>query len=174
MAEALRIIQPGGLALAAVMARKGVDASTIGERLGLTPPTDPTAARNPSMTLIGTGPGTWLAVGEAGQGDWVAGLEATLAGIASVSDQSSGYVVLRFSGQGAGALLQKGAFIDLDPAAFAIGAAATTVIGHLGVILWKVDDAPSFDVALFRSYAKSFQAWIAANAGGQALPVSIA
>jgi heterotetrameric sarcosine oxidase gamma subunit len=149
-----------------------VDATTIGTRLGLAPPIGPTAARNATMALIGTGPGAWLAVGEAGQTDWAMTLAETLVGIASVSDQSSGYVVLRFSGVGAGALLQKGAFIDIDPAAFAVGAAATTVIGHVGVILWKVDDAPSFDVALFRSYAKSFRDWIAANVGSPALQVS--
>jgi methylglutamate dehydrogenase subunit D len=81
-----------------------------------------------------------------------------------VTDQSSGYVIFRLSGEGATALLQKGAFIDLDPVAFAVGAAATTVIAHIGVIIWKLDDVPTFDIALFRSFAGSFRDWIAANA----------
>ena len=78
-------------------------------------------------------------------------------------------MVFRLSGEGAGALLQKGAFVDLDPVAFACGVAATTVIAHIGVIIWKVDDAPTFDVALFRSFAGSFRHWIAANAPGPSI-----
>jgi sarcosine oxidase subunit gamma len=163
VAEALEITERKGLALATVMARKGVDAAALAARLGLTPPTGPRAARNERMTLVGVGPGVWLAVGEDGQAGWVERLGETLAGLASVSDQSAGYGVLRISGPGARALLQAGAFVDLDPAVFLRGSAATTVIAHIGVTLWAVDDAPSFDVALFRSFAGSFRDWIAAH-----------
>jgi methylglutamate dehydrogenase subunit D len=166
VAEALRITERSALALASVMARKGVDAAALTERLGLAPPEGPQVSRDLAMTLIGVGPGAWLAIGERGPAGWAAGLGERLAGIASVTDQSSGYVIFRLSGEGAGALLQKGAFIDLDPVAFACGVAATTVIAHIGVILWKADDAPTFDVALFRSFAGSFRDWIAANAPG--------
>jgi heterotetrameric sarcosine oxidase gamma subunit len=166
VAEALRITERSTLALASVMARKGVDAAALTERLGLAPPEGPQAARDDETTLIGVGPGAWLAIDERGRAGWAAGLGERLAGIASVTDQSSGYVIFRLSGEGAGALLQKGAFIDLDPVAFACGVAATTVIAHIGVIIWKVDDAPTFDVALFRSFAGSFRDWIALNAPG--------
>ena len=169
MAEALRITARSTLALASVMARKGVDAAALAERLGLAPPDGPRTARDEAMTLIGVGPGAWLAIDERGRAGWAAGLGERLAGIASVTDQSSGYVVFRLSGEGAGAMLQKGAFIDLDPIAFACGVAATTLIAHIGVIIWKVDDAPTFDVALFRSFAGSFRHWIAANAPGPSI-----
>ncbi|MDB5480894.1 MAG: hypothetical protein JWO83_1947 [Caulobacteraceae bacterium] len=172
MAEPLQITARGKVALATVMARKGVDAAAIGASLGLTPPTGPLTAQDETMTLIGVGPGAWLAISEYGQAGWAAMLGGKLAGIASVSDQTSGYIVLRVSGEGAGDLLQKGAFIDLDRTAFGVGAAATTVIAHIGVILWKVDDAPTFDVALFRSFADSFRDWIAASAPGLAAPSS--
>jgi heterotetrameric sarcosine oxidase gamma subunit len=171
VADVLQIAARGKIALATVMARKGVDAAAIGASLGLTPPTGPRAARDETMTLIGVGPGAWLAISEYGQSGWADMLGGKLAGMASVSDQTSGYVVLRVSGEGAGDLLQKGAFVDLDPTAFPIGAAATTVIAHIGVILWKVDDS-TFDVALFRSFAGSFRDWIAASAPGIAAPSS--
>jgi sarcosine oxidase subunit gamma len=90
--------------------------------------------------------------------------------LASVSEQSAGYAVLRLRGPGAAELLQKGAFIDLDPRVFAVGDAAVTVIAHIGVVLWKVDDAPTFDVAVFRSLLGSFQDWIAAASVGAVAP----
>jgi methylglutamate dehydrogenase subunit D len=166
VAEALQIIQRDTIALAIVMARKGVAADSLGAKLGLTPPTGPSVVRKDDVAVVGTGPGVWLAVAENGRADWADWLGETLAGLASVSDQSGGYAVFRVSGSGASALLQKGAAIDLDPVVFCVGAAATTVIGHVGVILWKVDDGPTFDVALFRSFADSFRDWTLANADG--------
>lgn len=164
MAEPVSIGERRDIALAAVMARKGVTAEALGERLGLLAPGTPRAARDGNLTLIATGPGVWLAVAETDRDDWAEALGSTLRGIASVSEQTAGYTVLRMTGPGAGALLQKGAFVDLDPAVFAVGAAAVTVIAHIGVILWKVDEAPSFDVAVFRSLAGSFRAWVMASA----------
>ena len=171
MAEGLRIIERKGLRLAAVMARKGVAAESIGAKLGLAPPVGPQVARDAATTLVGTAPGMWLAIAEDGRPGWVEQLSEALAGAASVSDQSSGYLVLRISGDGAQALLQKGAFIDLDPSVFPAGSAAVTVIAHIGVILWKVDDAPTFDVALFRSFEGSFSDWIAWAAPGAAVQI---
>ena len=166
MSDALNIMERKPIALATVMARKGVTAKMLGASLGLAPPAGPNATRNNAVTLVGTGPGVWLAIAEDGRTDWADWLGDTLAGLASVSDQSAGYAVFRIGGAGASELLQKGAAIDLDPVAFGVGAAATTVIGHIGVILWKVDDGPTFDVALFRSFTDSFRDWIAANADG--------
>ena len=163
MAEPVQIIERVGLTMATVMARKGASPAAIGERLGLAPADGPRVSRAGALALIGVGPGVWLAAAEDGRA--TAELAERLAGLASVSDQSSTYRVLRFTGPGAGRLLQKGAFIDLDPHAFPPGAAAVTVIAHVGVTLWKVDAAPTFDVAVFRSYAGSFQHWIA-SAGG--------
>jgi sarcosine oxidase subunit gamma len=80
--------------------------------------------------------------------------------LASVSDQSSGYAVLRVTGPTARHLLSRGAFIDFHPSVFGPGSAAVTTIAHIGVVLWQLDDAPTYDVALFRSYAESFWHWI--------------
>jgi sarcosine oxidase subunit gamma len=166
VAEVLEITARRNIALATVMARKGVDAAALAARLGVTPPTGPRTAQEDGVMLIGTGPGVWLAIAEDRRAGWADRLRETLAGIASISDQTAGYTVLRMSGSGAQELLQRGAFIDLDPTAFGPGAAASTVIGHIGVILWKVDDAPTFDIALFRSFTRSFRDWIAANSAG--------
>jgi sarcosine oxidase subunit gamma len=167
VAEGLTVQMREGLALATVMARKGVSAQAIGEALSATAPEGPRIGVGEGLSLIGTGPGTWLALAEAGDADFEAGLRARLGPLASVSDQSSGYVVFRLAGPAARTLLQRGAPIDLHPAAFPAGGAAVTVIAHVGVILWLADEAPSFDVAVFRSFAGSFRHWL--DAAAQAL-----
>jgi sarcosine oxidase subunit gamma len=90
-------------------------------------------------------------------------LAASLAGLASIADQSSSYAVLRIKGVSAREILSRGAFIDFDPSVFGPGSAAVTTISHIGVLIWQVDDAPTYDVALFRSYAGSFWHWMTAT-----------
>ena len=171
MADALTIAERRGLGLAAVMARAGADEAVLGARLGAVPPSGPRTAPAGDLLLVGVGPGAWLAVLEGGA-PAVEALEAELAGSASVSDQSAGYVVFRLSGEGARRLLQAGAFIDLDADAFPAGSAAVTAIAHMGVILWAADPAPAFDLAVFRSLAGSFRDWLAETAAGLGLAIS--
>jgi sarcosine oxidase subunit gamma len=47
---------------------------------------------------------------------------------------------------------------------FATGSAATSVIALMGVTLWQVDDAPTYDLAVFRSLAGSFWTWLTDSA----------
>ena len=68
--------------------------------------------------------------------------------------------MLRLSGDGARQLLQRGAAIDLHPSVFAAGGGAVTMIAHVGVIFWQVDDRPTYDIATFRSYADNFRHWL--------------
>ncbi len=94
---------------------------------------------------------------------WAA-LPNKLAGIAAISDQSGGYVIYRIAGRDTRALIQRGVSIDLHPDVFQTGSAASTLIAHIGVILWQIDDAPTFEIAVFRSYAASFRHWLDATA----------
>jgi sarcosine oxidase subunit gamma len=97
---------------------------------------------------------------ESGADGHAARLRERLGALASVCDQSGGYQILQLSGPDARTLLQRGAAIDLHPSAFASGSVATTVIAHIGVILRQLDAAPTYEVALFRSYAASFRHWL--------------
>lgn len=160
MVERLTIEQRSGFGLATVMARKGADASAIGAALGVTLIDGPSCSAGDGLTLLGTGPGSWLAQADAPPADWEAGLRARLGPLGSVSDQSGGYVVFRLAGAGARTILQRGAAIDFDPAVFAPGAVAITVIAHIGVIIRQIDAGPTYDVALFRSFADSFRHWL--------------
>lgn len=160
MAERLTIEARTGFGLAAVMARKGVAAAAIAEALGATAPDGPAWTRGGGFMLLGTGPGSWLVLSEDGPADHAARLRERLGALASVSDQSGGYQILRLTGPDARTLLQRGVAIDLHPQAFRPGSAATTVIAHIGVILWQLDETPTYELALFRSYVASFRDWL--------------
>jgi methylglutamate dehydrogenase subunit D len=161
VADDLQISECRDFGLATVMLRKGADAAAVGAVLGVAMPTGPACVTADGVTVIGTGPGVWLAFAANAEPGWGTDLAARLPGT-SVSDQSGGYEILKLSGPGARRALQKGAFIDLDPSAFGPGSAATTVIAHIGVVIWQGADAASFHVALFRSYARSFREWLRA------------
>ncbi len=160
MPDHVSIEERGDLALASVMARKGVSADAIGEALGIALADAATVSGTGPTMLLGTGPGTWLALHDRPDPGFADALAHKLAGIASVSDQSSGYVVFRVSGPGVRKLVQRGAGIDLHPDAFRAGSVATTLIAHIGVIVRQVDDAPTYDIAAFRSFAGSLRDWI--------------
>ena len=148
-----------GLGIATVMARKGVTGAAIGAILGVEPPAGPGAAYANDLTIIGTGPESWLVV-KANAPDFANQLSTTLAGLASVSDQSGGYVVTRLAGPQARTVLQRGAAIDFHPDSFRPGSAVTSVIAHIGVIIWQLDEQPSYQIATFRSYTHSFRHWL--------------
>lgn len=152
------------MGIATIIARKDIDPEAIGLVIGGSPPKGPTRVEGDRLALLGTGPNTWLALTETPEPDWSAKLADKLVGLASVSDQSGGYHLLRIAGQDARRVLQRGAFIDLHPSVFRMGSVATTVIAHIGVIFWQLDDAPTFEVATFRSYAFSFRKWLDATA----------
>jgi sarcosine oxidase subunit gamma len=143
------------------MARKGVSADELGRALEVEAPVCPRLCRGvQGLALIGTGAGTWLAYADDVPPLWADALRDRLAGLASVSDQSDGYVVTRLAGEGARTALQRGAAIDFHPEVFGPGSAATTVIAHIGAIIWQIDAQPTYDVAVFRSFADSFRHWL--------------
>jgi sarcosine oxidase subunit gamma len=155
-----------GLGLATVAARKGAPVRTaVTSSYGVDLPDDSTVARGPEVSFVGYGPGQWLAVSEALAGEALArDLAQRLKGLASISDQNGGRTVLRLSGPRARDLLAKGLPADLHPRVFGPGRAVTSTISLMGVQLWQVDDAPTYDIALFRSVSASFWRWLTASA----------
>ena len=160
-----------GLGIATLMARGGGTARLAEQvaELGVALPDGPRALVAGDVTIVGTGAGTWLLLSAGAGSCWAADLAHAYRDVASVADQSSGYAVLRLSGEGARALLSRGAFLDFHPDMFAPGAAAVTLIAHMGVILWQRDAAPTFEIALFRSLAESFWHWLESAAAGAGL-----
>jgi heterotetrameric sarcosine oxidase gamma subunit len=149
-------------AMATVMSRgdEAALAVRIHDAFAIALPSGPQRVSNGVEAFIGIGPGVWLAVFEKAAPLMASELAASLAGLASVADQTSAYAVLRLTGDFAREVLSRGAFIDFDPSVFGPGSAAVTTISHIGVSIWQIDDAPTFEIALFRSYAESFWHWL--------------
>ncbi|WP_083216106.1 sarcosine oxidase subunit gamma [Rhizorhabdus dicambivorans] len=164
MADDFALVERSSLGLATVMARKDISAADIGRALGMPMPDGPFESTGVDMSLLGTGPGSWLALCEKPGEDWADGLAAKLDGLASLSDQSGAYVVFRLGGARARRLLQQGVALDLDPEVFPPHRVAVTMIAHIGVILWRCAARDAFDVAIFRSFATSFRQWATATA----------
>lgn len=149
---------------ATLMLHRHVAPIQLADAIGVELPTRPGCSHTAGLTVLATGPATWLAVCDEAAPEWVQGLQESCRGIASVSDQSGGLVAWRLSGSGARTLLQRGAFVDLHPQSFGAGDAVTTSIAHIGVTIWQIKGSPSFHLAVFRSYAHSFTEWIDAHA----------
>jgi methylglutamate dehydrogenase subunit D len=159
------------LAMATVMSR-GDDralAEKIHREFGLALPSTPRRVSNGVKAFVGIGPNVWLAVFDTPDPLMASELTSSLAGLASVSDQTSTYAVLRISGPSARQILSRGAFVDFDPLVFGAGSAAVTMISHIGVIIWQIDDVPTFEIALFRSFTDSFWHWIEASCAALAV-----
>lgn len=150
--------------VATVAARKGAVAATIerlGALLGTVPQDRPVAVAGGGVTLVGTGPGRWTAVSES-VADLEAALGPALVGVAAVIDQSGGQIAFEITGPGVDDLLAALVAIDLDPAVFPVGAAATTSVAHVGVTLWRGETAWTFLVG--RSFAVAFERAVVASA----------
>jgi sarcosine oxidase subunit gamma len=145
------------VALASVIARRGGQealAARVRGILDLDLPDRPRWAAAGPVALVWAGPGQWLAVDQGEEGAiFEDRLRRDFAGLASVSDQSDGRVLLRISGPSARAALAKGVMIDLHPRAFEPGDAALSQIAHIGVHFWQLDDAPTYELAVFRSFS---------------------
>jgi sarcosine oxidase subunit gamma len=118
------------------------------------------------VTLLGVGPGKWLAMSE--REGFVADLVVKLDGSASVVEQSDALAILELSGPALPTTLEKGFQIDLR--AFAIDDCAVTSVNHVGATIWKTADA-TFEIAVARSLAGSFLHWLGACAGACGLSV---
>jgi sarcosine oxidase, subunit gamma len=107
-------------------------------------PTPPTG-----FDLRSAGPGQWFAVAPAGADQTAAFGESVF-----IVDQSHGRVLIRISGAPVRKVLAKGTALDLHPDHFAIGAATTTLIGHISVNLCRTGEA-EFELLVLRGFAES-------------------
>lgn len=113
------------------------------------------------VDALWAGPDQWLAIADRQRGrDLENELRPILNGFGSVTDQSDARAVVRVSGPRARDLLAKGVPIDLDPRAFPANGVAITHAAHIGVILWQLGATQTYELAMFRSFADSFERWL--------------
>jgi methylglutamate dehydrogenase subunit D len=169
------------LALAYVLARNGKAEALrrrVQDRFGLSLPIAAQRAPNAGypgaegLNFIWAGPSRWLAGTSAQAGASLeAMLRSELSGMASVINQTDGRCVFRISGPGLREVLAKGLPIDLDPRVFGPGDTALTLIGYINVHFWQVDNTPTYDFTVPRSFAASFCDWLFAAAASHGLVI---
>jgi methylglutamate dehydrogenase subunit D len=156
------------LALASIIARRGRERDlkdAIAEAFEIELPDGPRVATNGALSFAGIGPHRWFAAAEnAADTDFVARLQQRLASLASITDQSDGRVVLRLRGNRVRDVLAKGVPLDLHHRSFKTGDVASTLVGHVGVQIEQLDDAPTFRLMAFRSLAGSLWSWLTKSA----------
>ncbi|RJF94705.1 sarcosine oxidase, gamma subunit [Oleomonas cavernae] len=149
-----------GLSIASVAERRH-GAAGLAELMainyGLTLPRRPAHVGAGALGAVAVGPGRWLVLGAPPD------LGRSLHGVASVTEQSDGFVPVTLSGPSVLKCLAKGVPLDLHAAAFPPGSAATTIVAHIGVTLWCLDATPRFALLIARSYWVSFMAWLIAS-----------
>ena len=150
--------------LAIVMVRAGKQADLLVrslERFGLSLPTIPRREFRGPLSFAWAGPGKWLAMLESACGTgFESGLREGFAGLASVTNQSDGRSIIRVGGPKARDALAKGVPLDLDPRSFRVGDTALTVVANINVHFWQIDESPTYEFAVFRSFAVAFHEWL--------------
>ena len=163
-APGITISEQTDLALATVMARKGQSAelsARVKALFAVELPMTPRHAATSQVHFIWTGPGRWLAATRNRSPSIFEGdLRQAFSGLASVTSQSDGRSIIRISGAKAREALAKGVPLDLDPRAFGPGDTAMTLVAHINVHVWQSDAAPTYDFAVFSSFAASFCEWL--------------
>lgn len=160
----LSISPNDGMTLASLAAAKGKRealAAAIQEKYGVMLPSTPQRVEGNGIAILWAGPDQWLVMAERTNGrDLEVELKPVVAGLAAVTDQTDARAILRISGPRAREVLAKGVPIDLHPRVFAPGSVAITHASHIGVILWQLDAAPTYELAVFRSFAQSLADWV--------------
>jgi heterotetrameric sarcosine oxidase gamma subunit len=158
------ISERSGLALCSVLARRGCEpelAKRVRDKLGVELPPAQKYNRSSSIAIASAGPGQWLIMADQAKSEqFELQLRTELAGLASIFNQSDGRTVVQVSGPRTRDALAKGVLIDLHPSVFGVGSSAVTSIAYIGVHFWQIDDKPTYEFAMFRSFAKSFCSWL--------------
>jgi heterotetrameric sarcosine oxidase gamma subunit len=136
------------------------------DRLPGGPADRPAVAQVPGAPpLLQVGPQRWLLVDRRDQ------LESLTASLATsldraadagfvVSDLSQARTVLRIAGGRARDVLAKGCALDLHSGVFPVGSCAATSVAGLAAVLVAVDDAPTYDLHVARTYGQYAWEWI--------------
>lgn len=129
-------------------------------------------SQSAELTALFISPAEFLLVARlAGLDELAARLASALGGQeAALVDVSSNFAVFRLSGPRAASVLARGCSVELEPPAFNAGCCATTKIGRITTLIHRVNEEPSFDVYVGRSFSASLLSWFAGFAELEELP----
>ena len=121
--------------------------------------------------LFWMSPDEWLLTCAYGEAEAQAGrLRAAFGGLHALAvNVSDARAVFRIEGEGARALLARGAPVDLSPAAFGPGHLRRTRLGQVAAAFW-LGEEQSFTLVCFRSVSSYVYDWLRASAASGARP----
>ena len=135
-------------------------AKAVATRFGAGLPAAGKSSQGEGVSFHWCGADQWYAIADGfGEGALYGTLKETLTGLASVSEQSHGRVIIRVAGPKARAVLGKGTPVDLHKSAFAIGDSAVTQMAHVGAHLVRTGD-DAFELSVFRGFSANFWDWL--------------
>jgi sarcosine oxidase subunit gamma len=134
--------------------------------VGLLPIEPNTVHGGADAAVLWLGPDEWLIIGPPdGAGDLEDQLREALRSDApdsavAIIDVSANRTTIELSHRNARMILAGGCPIDLHPRAFGLGRCAQTLVARAGVILWQLDDRPTFRLLVRPSFAAYLAAWL--------------
>ncbi|GAQ53955.1 sarcosine oxidase subunit gamma [Streptomyces acidiscabies] len=112
-------------------------------------------------TATWSGPDEWLVISSSEPAPLTADLKESLGtDPGSIVDLSANRTTLQLTGPSARAVLEKGCPLDLHPREFGPGRAVLTTVGPIPVLLWQVDDAPTYRLLPRASFADYLGRWL--------------
>lgn len=136
--------------------------TAINSALGQELPDTPNTVSSEEFRIYWLGPDEWLVVTRATATlDLTARLRESLSGQhASVTDVTGGQIAMQLSGSGVRDTLAKGCPLDFHPYVFKIGYCAQSGLAKANVLIGLVDDQPSWEIIVRRSFAEYLVLWL--------------
>jgi len=133
--------------------------SVLGFGLPLAPNT---SSAGGAVTACWLGPNEWLIILPAAAADaTMANLQQAMAGLFfALTDVSGGQTIVVLSGDNVLDVLAKGCSLDLHAHEFGVGQCAQSHLGKAPIFLHKIDDQPTIELVVRRSFADYFWLWL--------------
>ncbi|BCI68695.1 hypothetical protein AAJCM20276_33190 [Acetobacter aceti] len=137
-------------------ARRDELVNRIHEVFGVILPEHPRAvlAADGRCTFLWNGPSQWLAVAMEDTG-LLSRLGEVCGDACALTSQSDSRAILKLSGPDSRNVASRLVPVDLHPRVFGKDHVASTLAGHIPVIMWQTDDEPTYLFLVFRSLAAS-------------------
>ena len=136
---------------------------TAEDVLGVGLPLEPnTVAESPDVTVLWLGPNEWLLLTSPDkQYEIVGALRNSLDNLfTAISDVSGGQTIINVRGPHARDVLSKSCTLDLHPRVFGPLQCAQTNIAKATATIQQLDEAPSYDIIVRRSFADYLARWL--------------
>ena len=126
-----------------------------------------TTSRHDSVLVLWLGPDEWLLVfdSEAAASATNNDLDTELAGtFYSLADISSAQTIFRLRGPRARDIIRSASTLDVHARQFSKGQCAQTTFAKAGIVLYPVDETPTFELVVRRSFADYLARWVIGSA----------